>query len=36
MKMEKWELLKWLQEWGRKKKKLKENDGGGELNYDIV
>jgi hypothetical protein len=32
MKMEKWDLLKLLQEWGEGIK----NDGGGEFNYNIV
>jgi hypothetical protein len=29
MKMEKWDLVKLFQEWGRR---IKENDGGGEFN----
>jgi hypothetical protein len=33
MKMEKWDLLKLLQELGEMG--IKENDGGGEFNYDI-
>jgi hypothetical protein len=33
MKMEKYNLLKLFQEWGRG---IKENDGGGEFNYDIL
>jgi hypothetical protein len=32
MQMEKWDLLKLFQEWGRG---IKENDGGDEFNYDI-
>jgi hypothetical protein len=31
--MEKWDLLKLLQEWGEEG--IKENDGGVEFNYDI-
>jgi hypothetical protein len=34
MKMEKWDLLKLLQEWG--KEEIKENDGGGEFNDNIL
>jgi hypothetical protein len=33
MKMEKWGLLKLFQEW---EEGIKENDGGGEFNYDIL
>jgi hypothetical protein len=29
--MQKWDLLKLSQEWG---KEMKENDGGGKFNYD--
>jgi hypothetical protein len=31
--MEKWNLLKLFQEWDQG---IKENDGGGEFNYDIL
>jgi hypothetical protein len=31
--MEKWDLLKLFQEWGRVDK---ENNGGGVFNYDIL
>jgi hypothetical protein len=34
MKMEKWDMLKLFQEWGEGM--IKENDGGGEFNYDIL
>jgi hypothetical protein len=34
MKMEKWDLLKLVQEWGGAR--IKENDGGGEFNHDIL
>jgi hypothetical protein len=34
MKMEKCNLLKLFQEWGRRG--IKENGGGGEFNYDIL
>jgi hypothetical protein len=34
MKMEKWDMLKLLQEW--KEGKGKENEGGSEFNYDIL
>jgi hypothetical protein len=34
MQMEKWDLLKLLQEWGERR--IKENDEGGEFNYDIL
>jgi hypothetical protein len=34
MKMEKWDMLKLFQEWGEGE--IKENDGGGEVNYDIL
>jgi hypothetical protein len=33
MKMEKWDMLKLFQEW--KQEGIKENDGGGESNYDL-
>jgi hypothetical protein len=32
--MEKWDLLKLFQEWGEEV--IKENDGEGEFNYDIL
>jgi hypothetical protein len=32
--MEKWDILKIFQEW--EEWKIKENDGGGEFNYDIL
>jgi hypothetical protein len=32
MNMEKWDMLKLFQEWGEKG--IKEDDGGGEFNYD--
>jgi hypothetical protein len=32
--MEKWDLLKLLQEWGEAEDK--GNDGGGEFNHDIL
>jgi hypothetical protein len=32
--MEKWDLLKPFQEWGEGG--IKENDGEGEFNYDIL
>jgi hypothetical protein len=34
MKMEKWDLWKLFQEWGEEG--IKENDGKGEFNYDIL
>jgi hypothetical protein len=34
MKMDKWNLLKLFQEWGRWG--IKENEGGYEINYDIL
>jgi hypothetical protein len=33
IKMEKWDLLKLFQEW---RNRIKENDGGGEFNYDTL
>jgi hypothetical protein len=32
-KMEKWDMLKLFLEW--EEESMKENDGGGEFNYDI-
>jgi hypothetical protein len=34
MKMKKLDMLKLFQEWGEER--IKENDGGGEYNYDIL
>jgi hypothetical protein len=34
MKMKKWDMLKLFQEWG--KGKIKENNGGGDPNYNIL
>jgi hypothetical protein len=34
MEMEKWDMLKLLQEWGEGK--IKETDGGGEFKYDVL
>jgi hypothetical protein len=34
MKMEKWDLLKPFWEW--EKESIKENDGGGEFDYDLL
>jgi hypothetical protein len=31
MRMEKWDMLKLLQEW--EEERIKENDGGGKFNY---
>jgi hypothetical protein len=32
--MEKWDMFKLFQEWGEEE--IKENDIGGEFNYDIL